>query len=331
MPLLCIFWASCCNSGGNSSDDNDTHENEDRAVGAPTELAYEHNRSNEIRLFWSAATNADFYQLEVENMLYASASTYYTLTDMSRYNAGETYTWKVRAGRKLAADTAYSAWVASTFVPPSSVLPPQTEDLPQKFKGIWYADSASVDVAMGASSLPVDSFIPDNLNISLLKIEVVEDESDENSALLSILGLNDFLSIEDQELNRIVMTPDAKTGALTGEVELTANNSVRTRHFEPPLLLSDLGIEVPPGIGVATLPSDIAIRSLTLAFNRVTVTGKLENEEATKAQYEIKVRAIVSVETTGEAWVDMIVNLYFSSNPLNVTLKVFCIKMQEGD
>jgi hypothetical protein len=325
ISLFGVFCAFCCGSGGDSSDDdkNGTHENEDKTVSAPTGLTYESSRS-EVRLLWSAATNANFYQLEVDNKLYTTASVYYTLTDISRYSAEYAYPWKVRAARKLTADTVYSAWATSTFSLQSGV-PLPTKDLPQKFKGIWRTDSASVDVDMGVISLPVDSLIPDDVDVSLLKIEIVEDESNENNAFLSIAGLNDFLPIEDQNLNKITMTPNSKTGGLSGSVDLGANNTV-THDFDPPLLVSDLG----PGFDIPdilSIPDDIALHSLTLTFNRIAIFGKLENEEATKAQYEVKVYATIAVVTDNEL-VNIAINM--SSREINVILKAYCTK-QEGD
>jgi hypothetical protein len=325
--LFGVFCAFCCGSGGNSSDDdkNGTHENEDKTVSAPTELGYEFSRS-EVKLFWSAATNATFYQLKVDNKLYTTASAYYTLTDISRYSAEYAYPWKVRAARKLTADTVYSAWATSTFSLQSTVSPP-IKDLPRKFKGIWRTDSASVDVDMGLISLPVDSLIPDNVDVSLLKIEIVEDESNENNAFLSIAGLNDFLPIEDQNLNKITMTPNSKTGGLSGSLDLGANSTV-THDFDPPLPLSDLGSDILDIISkIPMIPDDITLHSLTLTFNRIAISGKLENEEATKAQYEVKVYATIAVDTDNEL-ANSAINML--SREINVILKAYCTK-QESD
>lgn len=326
--LLGIAFAHSCSSGRAPDDENGAAENGDRAVGAPADLSYEYGRSNEVKLLWSVAANANFYQLTVEDKPYSTLGTYYTLSDTLLYKPGCTYTWKVRAGRKLTTDTVYSAWETSTFTAPTSAVAPIVSP-PIKFKGIWRTDSADVSAAMGRNPLPVDSLIPNNLNVGFLNLEIAEDDGgDENKVFLSVVGLTDFLPIEDQSLNRITMTPDSKTGGIRGEVAIDPKNNVRTQDFDPPILLSDLGIDLPSDL-IPGLPLDnIGISSFTLTFNQVAVAGKLKNEEATKAQYEITVNTTISVQTTAEEIANLLLNIYLESNPISITVTAHCTKVQ---
>jgi hypothetical protein len=312
--LLGIIFASCCSSSDDSSDNGTDGANEDRTVGAPTGLSYEQNRSNEIKLFWTAGEKANFYQLTINNKSYTAASAYYSLTDKLPY--GAEYPWQVRSGKKLTADTVYSEWATSTLSLPLT--------LSMKFEGLWSTDSVSVDAYMGTNPLPVDSFMPSEVDVNLLNIEIVEDERNEDNVFLSIAGLSDFLPVEEQNLNRISMASDKNTETIYGDIAIDEEHSKITHAFDPPMPLSELGIEVPPS---SLIPDNIAINSLTLTFKRVAVSGKLDNAEPTKAQYEIRISAIISVNT-GNPFMDTVINMYLSSSPINVTLKAYCTKMQ---
>ena len=310
--LVGVIFTSC------SSSDDPAGEEEDRNVGVPTGLSYEYNRAGETRLFWNRVENAGFYQLVLNDKSYTVMSTYCTLTDKLPYDTE--YIWKVRAGRKLTVDTVYSEWATSTLSLP---VP-----LSMKFQGIWSADSVSVDVYMGVNSLPVDSFLPDRLDVSLLSIEVTEDENDGNSVSLSIAGLKDFLPVEEQHLSSIPVEADKNTGMIYGEIAINPDRSKITQTFDPPLRLSDLGLEDVVST-IPTVTDDIAINSFTLAFTRAAVSGRLENAESTKAQYEIRVTSVISIDT-GDPLVNL-VNLYLQNNPVFVILDACCTKVPESD
>lgn len=288
---------------------------EDRNVGVPGGLSYVYNRANDIRLFWNSVENVSFYQIIINDKSYTATNTYCTLTDKLLYDTE--YTWAVRAGRKLAVDTVYGEWATSTLSLPGP--------LSVKFKGVWSADSVNVDIYMGVNSLPVDSFIPNKPDVNLLNIEITENEDDENSVFLSIAGLKDFLPVEEQHLSSIPMEADKNTGMIYGEIAINPEFSTITQTFDPPIRLSDLGIDAPDIPDV----TDVAINSFTLAFSRVAVSGRLENEESTKAQYEVRVTSVISIDT-GDPLVNL-VNLYLQNNPVFVILDAYCTKMQKSN
>ncbi|MDR3188044.1 MAG: hypothetical protein LBT94_02515 [Prevotellaceae bacterium] len=317
---LGVTVTSCCKSGSGSSageDENGTHE--DRAVGVPTELKHEYNQQKEVTFFWKSAANADFYQLKVNEKSYNVTGTYFKLPD--KLSNTTECPWYVRAARKLTADTAYSDWATATL-PPLASEPEVT--LPMKFVGTWLTDSTDVSAKLGSSTLPVDSFMPSNVDASLLAITVAENENSEDSVFVSIVGLEAFLSMEDQELNRISMGSSKSKGTISGEIPIDPARNKVSHNFNPPVPLSELGMTMPePSI-------DPAIQSLTVTFTKITVSGKLDDEEATKAQYEIKVIATISVDT-GDATINWLANdMYLKNNPMNVILKAYCRK-QESD
>ena len=309
--LFCAIFTSC-----NRSDDPAGEVTaEDRNVGVPGGLSYVYNRANDIRLFWNSVENVSFYQIIINDKSYTATNTYCTLTDKLLYDTE--YTWAVRAGRKLAVDTVYGEWATSTLSLPGP--------LSVKFKGVWSADSVNVDIYMGVNSLPVDSFIPNKPDVNLLNIEITENEDDENSVFLSIAGLKDFLPVEEQHLSSIPMEADKNTGMIYGEIAINPEFSTITQTFDPPIRLSDLGIDAPDIPDV----TDVAINSFTLAFSRVAVSGRLENEESTKAQYEVRVTSVISIDT-GDPLVNL-VNLYLQNNPVFVILDAYCTKMQKSN
>lgn len=325
-PLLLGIALTSCNAG-----DNPSANAEDISVDAPTGLKYEYTQANEVRLLWSAAANAHLYQLTVGNKSYTVINTYHLLTDALPYSTE--YTWSVRTGKKLASDTAYSAWATATFVtPPSPVAPrpPAADSLLAQFKGTWHADSASISATIGALPLPIDSLKPDNIDAGLLTIAIDEDEKSKDTVFLSVVGIDEFLSIENRQLNRIAMTVDSRAETIYGEVPLNPENNTQTQNFDPPIPLAELGVGLPgtPIIpGTENPPIDnIAISAITLRFTRVDISGKLENEEATKAQYELKVSATIAVATTADSMIDMLINTYLQTQPIAVTLKAYCTK-----
>jgi hypothetical protein len=316
-----IFYFSAC-SGDDDDDNNqgvDNNGGEDRTVGTPAELKYEKN-SNGINFLWKSVADASFYQLNIAGHPDTAVTTpYYLFRDKLSYNTE--YEWKVRAGKKLTNDTVYSDWATSTIMVASPFS--------AKFTGIWHTDSVDVSATLGTAPLPVDSFIPKELDVSRLIIQIDEDETDENNVFLSVAGLNDYLPIEEQNLNKVPMEADSKSGTITGEIEIDQENNKITRSFDPPLPLSDLGIQFPSSIPIVN-PENIAITTVTLTVNKVDVFGRLTNEEATSAFYEIKANVTIKVETN-DPTANGLLSLYFSTTPVYITLTVFSSKAEASE
>jgi len=316
--IICIFLTaglfSSCGSKG-----EDPVPEEKPVIGVPANLMTS-DLTQGIRLTWSRVDNIDQYQVVVLNDTALTTNTWYDLKLNGDFDYSTQYTWKVRAMK----GTTAGEWATSTLTTPQMPLV-------LKFIGEWETDSVKLNASMSGNILPAETFLPNEGGVlppdQNIQINVDGNPDNTNQVFFSISGIDSYLPIGTESLNRVVLQSNSD-GTIGGSQTV---DYTYTYTFQDSLLLSALPnydqILAQAGVFGSFLDENTAIKSVSVTINDVFVSGVLDDKDINKAVYTIQANAPVRITSNRGASFDNLLYTYvLSGSPLEMELTVYSTK-----